>query len=78
MFVVWVVGFLGFVLLFLVFLPPPTCSVSILSMMTWTHRPHGVRARGKKGQVDGSSTAFYNDKLARVLNGACRAALDAR
>ena len=30
------------------------------------------------GQVDWSSTAFYNDKLARVLNGACRAAMDAR
>ena len=30
------------------------------------------------GQVDWSSTAFYNDKLARVLNGARRAAMDAR
>ena len=30
------------------------------------------------GQVDWSSTAFYNDKLARVLNRACRVAMDAR
>ena len=28
--------------------PPPTCSVSILLMMTWALRPHGVRTRGKK------------------------------
>ena len=58
-FVVWVrvLGF-GFIVFWLCvlglwsgvfgFLPPPTCSVSILSMMTWAYRPHGVRTRGKK------------------------------
>ena len=43
---------LGFVLVFgsLSFglLPLPICRVSILPMMTWAHRPHGVRARAKK------------------------------
>ena len=27
-----------------------SCSVSLPSMMTWAHRPHGVRTRGKKRQ----------------------------
>ena len=29
-------------------LPLPISRVSILSMMTWAHRPHGVRTRGEK------------------------------
>ena len=43
-------GFLGFlVFVFVLFLlPPPIRSVSTLLMMTWAHRPHGVRTRGKK------------------------------
>ena len=32
----------------LVFLYPSICCVSYPSTMTWAHRPHGVRARGKK------------------------------
>ena len=28
--------------------PLAICRVSILSMMTWAHRPHGVRTRAKK------------------------------
>ena len=28
--------------------PPPICRVSNPSTMTWAHRPHGVRTRGKK------------------------------
>ena len=42
-FVVW-----GLVVFWSCSLPPPTCSVSILLTMTWAHRPHGVRTRGKK------------------------------
>ena len=39
----WLFGVWGVSLLFL---PPPFCSVSLLLMMTWAHRPHGVRTRG--------------------------------
>ena len=31
---------------------PSICSVSYPSMITWAHRPHGVRTRGKKAQQD--------------------------
>ena len=36
------------VLVLLVLFFPSLCSVSFPSMMTWAHRPHGVRTRGKK------------------------------
>ena len=48
-------GFLGFVCCFgvgvFVLFPPSICSVSYPSTMTWAHRPHGVRTRGKKVSV---------------------------
>ena len=45
-------GFWGccwrFLVLVLCFVSPSICGVSYPSTMTWAHRPHGVRARGKK------------------------------
>ena len=50
-FVLWVLCFGVWLCSGLVFSPPPTCSVSILLMITWAHRPHGVRTRGKKAST---------------------------
>ena len=48
-FCVWgLVGvFVGGFLFFSGLSPPSICSVSYPSTMTWAHRPHGVRTRGK-------------------------------
>ena len=52
-FFVFVLGLvLGFCWLFWCWcfglIPPSICCVSFPSTMTWAHRPHGVRTRGKK------------------------------
>ena len=43
--------------------PPSICSVSFPSTMTWAHRPHGVRTRGKKERGKVASVTSHLNHL---------------
>ena len=56
-------GVFGFVFFFFGLFPLPIRRASILLMMTWVHRPHGVRTRGKNAR----SICQYGPELREAL-----------